>query len=130
MRPFCRSGQNTARQLGELAAARALAWLLKARQNSYYAPEVEQRYQDAGELAEMAVERFSVELFILGEGQDPIAFATDVVRGAIAAVFIESAPAHPGPLRKRCSAFSAAPRLRLVSRRTKTGNRPAPTLPV
>jgi hypothetical protein len=88
---------NTARQLGELAAAHALVWLHKARQNGYYAPEVEQCYQDAAELAVMAVEGFSVELFILGEGQDPIAFATDVVRGAIAAaVFIESAPRPSG----------------------------------
>jgi len=96
--PFCRSGHNTARQLGELATARALSWLLKARQNGYYAPEDEQRYQDAGEFAEMVVERFSMELLILGEGQDPIGFATDVLRGAIAAaVFVESAPRLPRP---------------------------------
>jgi hypothetical protein len=103
--------------------------LLKARRNGYYAPEVKQRYQDAGELAEMAVERFSAELTILGEGQDPIAFAADGVRGAIAAaIFIESAP-RPGPgfAGEENSAFSAAPRP--GSRRTKTGSGPAPTLP-
>jgi hypothetical protein len=96
---FCRSGPNTARQLGELATARALSWVLKARQNGYYAPEVEQRYQDANDVAESAITRYAAELTILGEGQDPIGFATDVLRGAIAAaVFVESAP------RPRCAA--------------------------
>ena len=91
---FCRSGHNTARQLGELA----LACLLKARQNGYYAPEVEQRYQDANDVAESAITRYAAELTILGDGQDPISFATDVLRGAIAAaVFIESAPRLPRP---------------------------------
>lgn len=95
---FCRSEQNTARQLGELATARALAWLLKARQNGYYAPEIEQRYQDANDVAESAITRYAAELTILGEGQDPISFATDVLHGAIAAaVFIESAPRLPRP---------------------------------
>jgi hypothetical protein len=55
-------------------------------------PSFEQREQDAAELAWQAIGRYVAELTILGEGQDPIRFATEVLCGAItAAIFIESA---------------------------------------
>jgi hypothetical protein len=79
-------------RLGELATTLALAWLHWARVNGYYEPSFEQREQDATELARQAIGHYVAELAILGEGQDPIRFATEVLCGAItAAIFVDGA---------------------------------------